>query len=317
MSISDEYTNDYNNFLKELENKPDERILDIISHKQEYNPDAVNAAINIAKERNLQIEQESKISDSNIADEEYVDAESNTDLPYIFPHNETEDQRKRREEREEKESVITNEDVAAGLNYFYTNLIVVAVSFGLCIILGLDLENRGIAYSIMIAGVIVATFFNFDFFKSSKYSGREFSSLEIWLAEPFIWKYRERHYFSARFRRSLIWLVALIPIIFIGIDNNDEIIEDQYVIGFPIGEENTNTGDSIIYEDTLLIGLENISGSSKLKLIEFGDSLKDNGEYEKSIKFYEAALVLDTTDTVVLNRIWISNALLVESSISY
>ncbi len=304
MTSQDEYENGYEHFLSELSNKPDERIEDIILNMQDYDPDAVRAAIIIAKERNLEIKRQAESDQVDVEGEEseqVIDLDS--DIPYIFRHKETEEQRKKREEREEAESVITNEDVAAGLNYFYTYLIIVLVSFGLCILFGLDMENTWISYSIMIIGIVVATFSKIDFFKNSKYSGREFSSFEIWLAEPFIWKYRERHYISSRFRRSLIWLIVLIPIIFLSIDYDDEIIVNQYINDNPIGKEYPYSGDPVIFEDTLDIDCKILSESSKSALIEFGDSLKANGEYEKSLKFYFAALTNDKSDTTVLMKI--------------
>ncbi|HNQ69275.1 MAG TPA: hypothetical protein PKN32_12915 [Bacteroidales bacterium] len=308
MSSYDEFENGYDHFHKELSNKPDERITDIILNMQDYDPDAVKAAISIAKERNLEIKRQTDWDHSDAEGEELeqvIDLDS--DIPYIFPHKENEEQRKRREEREEEESVITNEDVASGLNHLYTSWIIVAISFVLCMILGLDFENRGIAYSIMFGGVIISTVFKLDFFKNSKYSGREFSSMEIWLAEPFITKFVERNYFSARFRRYIIWLIIIIPIVVFNINTDYEMVIDQ---SFSIEQsdlKNPYLGDPVVFDDTVLIDYNQVSNFPKTKLIEFGDSLKNNGEYKKSLDFYFAALSNDKSDTSIYMKIAESN----------
>jgi hypothetical protein len=308
MSSQDEFGNGYEQFRKELSNKPDERITDIILNMQDYDPDAVKAAISIAKERNLEIKRQTD-SDQNDAEgeelEQVIDLDS--DIPYIFPHKESEEQRKRREAREEAESVITNEDVAAGLNFFYTMLIIVGVSFVLCMILGLDIENRWIAYSIMFGGVFIANVLKLDFFKNSTYSGREFSSMEIWLAEPFIRKYTERNYLSARFRRNLIWGVAILPVLIFSISGNDDKIIIRQNDEGRSEMQKPYLGDPIVFDDTLLIDYNQVLNFPKTKLVEFGDSLKNNGEYEKSIIFYFAALSNDNSDTSIYMKIAESN----------
>ncbi|MDD3687295.1 MAG: hypothetical protein PHE56_11070 [Bacteroidales bacterium] len=317
MNHSENSQTQYDAFLKELSNKSDEMIINVINNREEYNIEAYKAALFIANERNLEIPDKSKVSEAIVEDEEYVDVELNTDAPYLFNRYESEEERKRREEREEKESIITNEDIAQGLNYFYSSWIVLGISFIICLLLGINYETRTLGFIILIAGVIISSFFKIDFFKNREYSGREFSSFEKWLAKPFIPRNRYGLSFSNYFRRGFLWFVAILPIVILMLIRDNNGLRDSNYSNLDQNNPYLTQQPLILDEDTLNSEYDSIPNYSKSQLIYIADSLYSNEEYSLSIKFYEAALSKDTTDSTIQLKIYAANALLTQRNINY
>lgn len=265
-----------NPFIESMSLLKNAELINIINNKGDYQKEAYEAAMMVAKERNLFIPVEVNMNHSG----------SNLAL--------------------KKKELYRYSDIKNGLNNFFMSLLIFYVAFIIATALNFTYSDN--LYSKILTGllILICFFFNIRFFPNEEDDkGRinTYSDFAIWIAEPYI--DRRKYMIETKpgliIRRRFVNVFVILPVVMFNVfnvfnqqKNRPTSNMDEYGYNHTINEGKMNNEFQ---------NMRNMVDSvhwavDKMNVIE-GDRLFDEKNYTEAIVNYKKALNDDISDTSV------------------